>query len=214
VTAAAGNAQASVAWTAPGSDGGQPITSYVVTSSPGGRTCTWTAGPLSCTVTGLTNGTSYTFTVRALNAVGQGPASALSNAVVPKPGTGYVGLTPARLMETRSGLSTVDGQFNGQGAIGVGGTRNLTVAGRGGVPASASAVVLNVTATQPSTGGFMTVWPTGQSRPTASNLNFDAGQTIPNLVIAKVGSGGQVSFYNNTGSTHVIVDVLGYFPGG
>jgi hypothetical protein len=73
-------------------------------------------------------------------------------------------------------------------------------------------VVVNVTATQPSTGGYLTVWPSGEARPNASNLNFTAGQTIPNLVVAKVGSNGQISIYNNTGSTHVIVDVLGYFP--
>ena len=77
---------------------------------------------------------------------------------------------------------------------------------------NASAVVLNVTATQPSDAGHLTVWPAGQPRPSASNLNVAAGQTVPNLVIAKVGTGGQVSIYNNSGSTHVIANVLGYFP--
>ncbi len=82
VTATAGDGQAVVSWTAPASDGGSPITGYTVTASPGGRTCQ-TTGALSCTVTGLTNGTEYTFTVKAANAVGTGPASAASAGVTP-----------------------------------------------------------------------------------------------------------------------------------
>jgi hypothetical protein len=85
-TATAGNAQATVSFTAPASNGGSPITSYRVTSNPGGFTSTGGASPL--TVTGLANGTSYTFTVQAINAIGTGPASAASNAVTPTGGTG------------------------------------------------------------------------------------------------------------------------------
>ncbi len=63
------------------------------------------------------------------------------------------------------------------------------------------AVVLNVTVTQPTSHGFLTVWPEGAARPTVSNLNFGAGETIPNLVVVKVGSGGQVDFYNGSSGT-------------
>jgi hypothetical protein len=80
VQATAGNASATVTWTAPASAGSSSITSYVVTSS-GGQTCT--SASTSCTVTGLTNGTSYTFTVQAVTAAGAGPSSSASNAVVP-----------------------------------------------------------------------------------------------------------------------------------
>jgi len=126
----------------------------------------------------------------------------------------YVGLTPARLADTRN-LPTIDGQFSNTGALGQGGVANVKVVGRGNVPASGvGAVALNVTAAGPIGSSFITVWPTGGARPTASNLNFVTGQTVPNLVIAKVGDGGQVSIFNNTGKVDVVVDVLGWFPSG
>ena len=80
-SATAGNAQASVAFSAPASNGGSAITSYTVTSSPGNFTGTGSSSPV--TVTGLTNGTAYTFTVVATNAVGDGSASSASNSVTP-----------------------------------------------------------------------------------------------------------------------------------
>ena len=79
--ATAGNAQASIAFTAPASNGGSAITGYTVTSSPGGLTATGTSSPL--VVTGLTNGTAYTFTVVATNAAGNSVASAAAAAVTP-----------------------------------------------------------------------------------------------------------------------------------
>jgi hypothetical protein len=81
VTATLGNAQATVTFTPPANNGGQPITLYTVTSNPGNITATGSGSPI--TVTGLTNGTSYTFTVVATNSLGQGSVSAASNAVTP-----------------------------------------------------------------------------------------------------------------------------------
>lgn len=92
-SAVAGDSQATVSWNVPPSDGGRTITAYEVTSSPEGRTCT-TAGELSCTVTGLTNGTAYTFTVTATNSIGTSPASSATEAVTPVPPATVPG-TPA-----------------------------------------------------------------------------------------------------------------------
>ena len=75
---------ASVSWTAPLDSGSYPISNYQVTSAPGGRSCLVSVPALTCTVSGLTNGTSYTFTVRALNGAGWGSDSAPSNAVTPR----------------------------------------------------------------------------------------------------------------------------------
>jgi YVTN family beta-propeller protein len=83
VTATAGDAAATVIWKAPASSGDYPITTYKAVSSPGGRTCLVAAPALTCEVTGLTGGTSYTFTVQALTGAGWGATSSPSNAVTP-----------------------------------------------------------------------------------------------------------------------------------
>lgn len=121
---------------------------------------------------------------------------------------GLEALPPARLLDTR------DGTGGTLGPIGPGQTIELQVSGRGGTSTDCVAVALNVTATEPSSPSYLTVWPTGQERPLASSVNMVAGQTVPNMVLAKVGDGGRVSIFNQSGTTHVVVDVLGCFGAG
>jgi Protein of unknown function (DUF1501) len=120
----------------------------------------------------------------------------------------YTPLVPARVLDTRVGIGAAKGK------IGPGQTVSLVVRNRGGVPdrSDLDAVVLNITATEPDMQSYLTVWPNGDARPNASNLNMSANQTVPNLVIAKVGSGGVVNLFNANGNTHLIADVLGWFP--
>lgn len=83
VTAAAGDAAATISFLAPTNTGGSDILSYTVTSSPGAATCTVNAPTRSCTLAGLTNGTAYTFTVIVTNANGNSVASSASASVTP-----------------------------------------------------------------------------------------------------------------------------------
>jgi len=123
----------------------------------------------------------------------------------------YNALSPARITDTRPG----SGLPNAGATLGPGGTLNVQVTGAGGVPAAnVSAAVLEVTATDTTASSFLTVYPTGASTPTASNLNWAAGQTVANCVIVPVGTGGRVTIYNSSGSADVVVDVSGYFGAG
>ena len=84
VTATAGDASATVTWKAPTSSGSYPMTTYQAISTPPGRTCLVSAPALTCAVTGLANGTAYTFTVQALTGAGWGAPSSPSNTVTPR----------------------------------------------------------------------------------------------------------------------------------
>lgn len=118
---------------------------------------------------------------------------------------------PARLADTRPGAPTFDGQFAGAGLLPSGSVLALPVAGRAGLPNGAASAVLNVTVTGAAAAGFVTVYPCGQPTPNASNLNYVPGQTVPNAVVSKVGSSGQVCLFTSQ-ATHLIVDAGGYFP--
>ena len=122
----------------------------------------------------------------------------------------YHPLSPVRILDTRTGLGGV-----ARARLGAGGTLNVQVAGHGGVPATGvSAVVLNTTVTSTTAPSFLTVWPGGTPLPNASNLNWVAGQTIPNLVTVGLGTGtsdGRVAVRNSSGYADVIFDVQGYY---
>jgi N-acetylmuramoyl-L-alanine amidase len=124
-----------------------------------------------------------------------------------QPGEGLLNPTvPVRALDTRKTT-----------ALGAGATRSLKVTGIGGsagVPATgAGAVVLNVHVLKPTTAGYLTVYPGGQSRPGTWNLNFRTGETRANRVIVPVGTNGTVNVFNSAGSSHVIVDVNGWYTG-
>lgn len=121
-------------------------------------------------------------------------------------GIPYVVHQPQRLLDTRyaKGVSTRTKISNTSVNVQVTG-------GVSGIPATAQAVVLNVTATQTVGGGFVSAYPTGMSVPNVSNINWAASNTtLPGLVVVPIGTNGQVSLYVH-GTAHVIADVFGYF---
>jgi hypothetical protein len=115
---------------------------------------------------------------------------------------GFAGVAPARLWDTRKQPPCV------------GSVRQVKVAGVGGVPANAGAVALNVTAVDAAASGYLTVWPSGQTRPGSSNLNYRSTEAVANAVVMRVGSGGFVNVAASRGCPQVIVDVTGWFAGG
>lgn len=111
-----------------------------------------------------------------------------------------------RVLDTRHGTG---GRL---GPLGPGQTVTLAVGGVGGTPATnVAGVVLNVTATQPTANGYLTVYPADRARAVVSSLNFRPGQTRANLVTVPVSADGKVKITNSAGSTQVIADLLGFY---
>ena len=219
---APGDQLVALTWQAPWSDDSLPIADYAVqvraTGAPWSTFADGTSAATGATVTNLINGTTYDFRVAAINAVGIGALGAQvsitpSNISVSlSPPAAFRALPPHRVFDTRPGEA--------QGAVPVhqlryGGANVLTlrVAGVGGVPVSGvGAVSLNVTVVDPVDAGFVTVYPCGQ-RPLASNLNYTAGQTVPNAVITPVSADGNICLYSSA-DAYLLADINGWFPTG
>jgi uncharacterized protein (DUF1501 family) len=114
-------------------------------------------------------------------------------------------LPPQRLLDTREGLGAE------LRPVGPAHEVRLAVGGKAQVPSGATAVVLNVTATNVAGYSYVTVWPDGEDRPSTSNLNVAPGQTVANLVICRLGSGGALRLASPNGDCDLIADVLGFF---
>ncbi len=126
-------------------------------------------------------------------------------------GSDYGALTPARLLDSRVGGATADGAQVGAGPLAAGTTVTLPVTGRGGVPADAGSVVLNVTADRGTGTGYVTVYPCDATRPLASSLNFSTSGPVPNAVISKLSATGTVCLFVAEAAVELIVDVNGSF---
>ena len=134
----------------------------------------------------------------------------------------YVPISPTRICDTRaSSANTPTNQCTGK-TLGTAATLQVQVGGyvvpgaaAAAVPTTAIAVVANVTVTNTTAASFLTAWPAGIHQPLASDLNWVAGATVPNLVVVQLGSAsssaGAISVFNHSGAADVIVDVEGWF---
>ena len=223
VSATPGDGSATISWM-PGDSGDFNTESFTVIGSPAGS-CTVPATDQnsmhSCTINGLANGVPYTFDVVAIDSNDRSSERSASVTVTPVssnepniPDEGDVAepviaaIAPERMLDTRQVSAT------GSSAAKVGGSNilELPVLGRSGVPSEGvAAVAMNVTVTETEVGpegGFLTVFPCGGVVPNVSNLNFTAGQTVANSVIAPVSDAGTVCFYV-AGKAHVLADISG-----
>ena len=135
-----------------------------------------------------------------------GPTIRVLSATPPAPAAFHT-LTPCRIVDTRN----APGPY-GAPALPAGGFRSFALANRCGVPMTAKSVAANLTVTQPTAGGHLTVFPSGSVPPLASAINFSAGQTRANNAVLRLGNGGAVSVQSgSSGTVHLILDVTGWF---
>jgi hypothetical protein len=116
-------------------------------------------------------------------------------------GGAYTPISPVRIADTRSGLmhKRLDDDE----------TNEIKIRGLAGIPPEATAVIVNLTITNPSAAGYATLYPCAQVFPGTSNVNFEAGASIPNLTLTRIGVNGCLRLYNDV-ATDAIVDVVGY----
>jgi hypothetical protein len=140
-----------------------------------------------------------------LNLFKQSPGQGVGSGSLPPSVLGdYMGITPARLYDSRTADRLLP--------LGAGTTGQARVVGFGGVPASGvTAVALNVTAAGAIGPSSFTVWPAGDTKPDVANVTVAAARAVGSLVIVKTGADGRVNITNDLGSAHCIVDVVGYF---
>lgn len=120
---------------------------------------------------------------------------------------GYTSISPVRMVDTRSPIGVpVPGRTIPTQIV------ELSFPEQSGIPAVVDTAIVNVTATDALSNGYVTVFPCGQPIPVASNVNIAAGETRPNLVLSKLGSGGTICLVSNI-ATHIVVDLQGWFAG-
>ncbi|MFD3543889.1 PKD domain-containing protein [Streptomyces sp. NPDC058662] len=120
-----------------------------------------------------------------------------------QPGAGqrFTPVAPTRVSDTRAA----------GGPLGADRTRTVKVAGVNGIPADATAVALNLTSTGATESSHVIAYPDPAKRPTTSNLNPEPGRDKSNQAIVPVGPNGTITLYTNTGSTHLVLDAVGYY---
>lgn len=146
----------------------------------------------------------YTVTVTATDSVSR--VQTVKELAVSTRGSFFSPHAPTRLLDTRAGIGADKAKVGAYSSVWV------KIAGSGKVPAGVAAVILNVTVTNTTAAGHVSAYPAGAKRPESSNMNYIAGQTVPNQVIVPVSKDGYVELYNGGWkAVDLIADVTGYF---
>jgi len=203
---------ATVSWTAPSSTGGVTATISGYTAKAFDAVGTATAftcvtATTSCTVTGLTNSTPYTFKVKAKNSADYESGDSAASAVFLPGGTRFTAVNPTVALNTATAPASP--------IAANGGTKTVTLGTGQGVASGATAVVLNVTVSGSTAAGKITVYPAGVTKPSAEHLNFLSGASVSNQVVVPLGTGanaGKIVLHNSATSTaQLVVHVVGYY---
>lgn len=163
------------------------------------------AGDAFVAVPTLADGATVTYTAVAGTSAGDSDPSAPSLAVTGSSAPGTGDLTPV------GPVRRIDSRQDG-GPLGQGRQRTVQIAGTAGVPAEGvAAVVVSLTLISPTKRTYLTLWPSGETRPTVSNANSAGGGSKASLAKVKLGADGAISLYNNGGTAGFILDVVGWF---
>ncbi len=144
-------------------------------------------------------GTLCVFTQRAMDLVVDVTAYTPAGAIVDPQ-------QPARLLETRAGRTTVDGQQEGIGQRTAGEVTEVQVVNRAGVTGAATAGIFNIAVANPEAQGFAAIWPCDEAMPGSSAINFQAGQTIANNATIQLSDDGTICVYTHR-ATDLVVDL-------
>jgi len=205
--------------TTAGETGSGYLQTYATGTTPGNVTAlSYTTSALASMAADVPLGTTGQITIKNI------ASSAATNIIgdisgyytTDTTGLRYHTINPTRLVDTRSGIGGHTGVItaNTPYPITQATTAQVTSVTTGAI-ATNPTLALNLTATQSTSGGDLVAYPTGGTQPTASNLNFNAGQDIANLALTPTGTGtnaGQITVYNQSaGTVHLVVDCSGYF---
>jgi hypothetical protein len=198
----------------------------VADSTAGGNITAYPAGTVIPTTSNLNFTAGQTVPNLVTVQVGAGDSVDLRNAstgssdliadvegyYVAAPGSFYLPNTPQRILDTRKGIGAAEAPVAAGGNVALTVPQCVSGSGASAVTSPAVAVAVNVTVVSPTSSGYITAYPGQTTAPAASNLNFSKGETVPNLVVAKVGSDGKVDLHNGSpGTVQLVADLEGCY---
>jgi hypothetical protein len=186
---------------------GDPTLTYQWYSGSSGNTASPIGGATASTLT-VSPLVTTSYWVRVTNGCGSADSSSATVSIAAAAATaaGLYTVTPCRLIDTRNAI----GPYGGP-SLDPGTTRSVIAGGQCGVPSDAASVVVNVTAVNPTSGGWLTLYPTSGSLPFVSTINYLADKTRANNATVRLSTGSLNVYNSGPSGVHFIIDVTGYY---